>query len=629
MQLKYRPELDGLRAIACVAAILYHAEFYTDINGSNFQISSGGFFGVDIFFVISGYLIAHIILKKVHSNNFSFIEFFDRRARRILPTLFFVLGVSIFVAWFFMMPNQMKDFAGSSLSTLVYISNFWFLFEDSYLADISRLKPLLHTWSLAVEEQFYIMLPLFLFFIPTKFKNKTNIIIILIILISFIYSIIGSFKFIEANFYLLPSRLWELLAGSLIARNEIDNKIKFNNLTNSILSALGLLLILGSIIFIDDTASHPSFITILTVLGTAFILLSSSTNHIIKRILSIKALVWTGLISYSLYLWHFPILAFARIKSEPLSDFDKIEAVFLTFTLSIITYFLIEKPFRNFKFISSFVFLKLILISVVILFVTSVFIYITDGVPKRYPKTVLNLVDFTYDHKESMQENKCYIKLKNLRKKDIFKNCKVLNKKISKKNIYLWGDSNAAHLYSGLLHKYNESYNIFHKSGAACKPFFWTNDKCKKLNIFAFEEIIKLKPEKVFLSAWWLESDFDNIERIVNELRNRGVSNIYLVGASVRWSDSLPKLLLREFRYSRKIPKYLKDKNHIINFNLDKKLENLANNNSINYLSPFSVFCVKDKCLTKVSEEGDSIVTWDENHFTKKASIYLLSKFID
>ena len=314
MDLKYRAELDGLRAIACVAAILYHAEFYTTINNNSFQISSGGFFGVDVFFVISGYLIAHIILNKLSKNSFTFTDFFDRRARRILPALFFVLGVSIFVAWVFMLPNQMKDFAGSSLSTLTYVSNFWFLFEDSYLADASRLKPLLHTWSLAVEEQFYIMLPVFLFIITLKFQTKTNYIIAAIILISFLYSIIGSLKFIDANFYLLPSRLWELLAGSLIARNEINNKFKFSGFLNTLISIVGFVFILGSIIFINDTASHPSLITIFIVLGTVFILISGNKNHIIKKILSNKILVGTGLISYSLYLWHFPILAFCKNK---------------------------------------------------------------------------------------------------------------------------------------------------------------------------------------------------------------------------------------------------------------------------------------------------------------------------
>ena len=263
------------------------------------------------------------------------------------------------------------------------------------------------------------------------------------------------------------------------------------------------------------------------------------------------------------------------------------------------------------------------------LFITSLFIYKSNGIPKRYPQEVLNLVDFTYDHKESMQENQCYIRLKNLNKKNIFKNCNIANKNISKENIYLWGDSNAAHLYSGLFNKYNKNFNIIHKSGAACKPFYWIKDKCNKLNTIAFEEIVNLQPQIVFLSAWWLESDFDNIAQIIKDLRTSGIENIYLVGASVRWSDSLPKLLLREFTYTRKIPKYLKDDNHKINFILDQKLEILAKKYSVNYLSPFSIFCIKEQCLTKVSEDADSLTTWDENHFTKKASIYLFSNFID
>ena len=249
--------------------------------------------------------------------------------------------------------------------------------------------------------------------------------------------------------------------------------------------------------------------------------------------------------------------------------------------------------------------------------------------PERYAESVLKLIDFTYDHEKDMQEGRCYIKLKNLDKKNMFKNCKNLNLTTGNKKIYLWGDSTAAHLHSGIKHKYSKNYKIYHKSGATCKPLLEINNKCKNLNNIALKEIIDLNPDKVFLSAWWQISDIPQIFKIINKLKNNGINGIYLVGASVRWSDRLPKLLLKEHRYTKKIPKYLKDKNHIINYNLDKKLREFSNEQKIIYLSPFSVFCKPDACLTKVGDSADSIVTWDENHFTKKASIYLFDNFDD
>ena len=164
MNLKYRPEIDGLRAIAVISVIIYHSEFIFSFNQINYVILPGGFLGVDIFYVISGYLIAFLILKKIKAKSFTFLDFYERRARRLLPVLFFVIFISYFFGWIYMMPNQYKEFASSALSSIFFISNFWFYLTENYFSEASNLKPLLHTWSLAVEEQFYFIFPLLLWF---------------------------------------------------------------------------------------------------------------------------------------------------------------------------------------------------------------------------------------------------------------------------------------------------------------------------------------------------------------------------------------------------------------------------------------------------------------------------------
>jgi len=182
MNFKYRPEIDGLRAIAVFSVVFYHADFNFYINGISYKFFKGGFLGVDIFFVISGYLITYLILENARKNKFSFKDFYERRARRLLPTLFLVITSSLFLGWLFMMPNQLKNLSGSSLSSLLFVSNFWFLAKESYFADISSLKPLLHTWSLSVEEQFYLIFPPFLYFLYKKKINSIKLIFTFVIL---------------------------------------------------------------------------------------------------------------------------------------------------------------------------------------------------------------------------------------------------------------------------------------------------------------------------------------------------------------------------------------------------------------------------------------------------------------
>jgi len=238
MQLKYRPEIDGLRAIAVLAVVFYHAEFL--IFGHDYF--KGGFLGVDIFFVISGYLITSIILKELEANNrFSIVRFYERRARRILPALFFVLIACIPFAWMYMLPKAMKEFAGSGLSSLFFGSNIWFWKEDSYVAEASALKPLLHTWTLSLEEQFYIFFPVILM-LAWKFCRKYVLgIFIVLFLISLQASNIGSQAFVDANFYLLPTRGWELLAGSILAKLELGRERDNPDLLTQILPPIGLL----------------------------------------------------------------------------------------------------------------------------------------------------------------------------------------------------------------------------------------------------------------------------------------------------------------------------------------------------------------------------------------------------
>lgn len=634
MNFKYRPEIDGLRAIAVISVVIFHADFKIKFDNYEYNFLSGGYLGVDIFYVISGYLITHLILDSINNKTFSFLDFYERRTRRLLPALFAVIISSIVAGYFLMLPPQFEDLSNSALSSLFFLSNFYFYFSENYFADASALKPLLHTWSLSIEEQFYLLFPPFLYLFYLKSK-KFNLVLLILILISLVFSQFGSLYFKELNFYNIISRIWELAFGSLIAFYHVNNKSEQKYYTSNTLLLFSMILIFVPFFIFNKSTLHPSIFTIFTVLGTGIIIFFKNGQGVIKNFLSSKPLVGIGLISYSLYLWHYPVLAFKRVKSPTLSEFDKFEAIILSLFLSILSFFLIEKPFRNKKILKRKNFFIFISIFFLLIFIISSYISKSEGLPKRYSKEIISLVDLNYDYKKIYQAGTCHIENKITIKKNFFKNCKI-NISQNKKNLFIWGDSLAAHLYPGIKYKYEQNYNIWQRTADICKPFIYQNNKkdslkgCGLINKSILEEILKIKPESVFLSGFWNRSDFNEINKITTTLKKNNINRIYLVGPSPRWHDPLPKILVKKYRLSRKIPEYLPDKNHKDNYFLDDEFSTFAKKNGLIYVSPMKILCKKNyTCLTKIDNQADSIVNWDENHFTEKASIFIFSKFID
>ena len=343
----YRREIDGLRAVAVLPVLFFHA---------GFSIFAGGFIGVDIFFVISGYLITSILLKEMRVKNFSLLNFYERRARRILPPLFLVMLCCIPAAFFLMVPNQFIDFSESLAATSLFSSNFLFWSESGYFAGPSDLKPLLHTWSLAVEEQYYLLFPLFLMITwPLGFK-KTVTILIFLALCSLGFAHYTSSIAPGFNFYLLPSRGWELLIGAFAAYFLINKPVNYkisSKFLNEAMGIFGLLLIIISIILFDESTPFPSLWSLIPTLGTVFIILFASPRTLVGKLLGAKLLVSLGLISYGAYLWHQPIFAFARIyKDELLTTSHYIAFIVISFFLAFISWKYVENYFRNKSFVS-------------------------------------------------------------------------------------------------------------------------------------------------------------------------------------------------------------------------------------------------------------------------------------
>ena len=650
MKLTYRPEIDGLRAIAVSVVILYHAQ----ITFLDHQLFKGGFIGVDIFFVISGYLITSIILKElIATGSFSFKYFYERRVRRIMPVLLVVILTSLPFAWIYLLPGNFIDFSKSILYSLGFSSNFYFNFSGQvYGAENGLLKPFLHTWSLSVEEQFYIIFPVVLL-ITFKYFRKY---LIYILVIGFITSLgladWGSKNHPSFNFYVLPTRGWELLAGSILAYFKITRHYSGRyQILNLMLPSVGLTLIGHSVLFFNDKMFHPSFYTLSPIIGVCLIIYFSYKGELVTKILSTKLFVGTGLISYSLYLWHYPIFAFGRIKNVDPSLQDKFEWTFLALLLSIISYFLIEKTFRNkkikFKLISS-------LLICLILIITVTLSYLINEKSKNVLKSGADGITFSENQLVGKNKNKFII----------------------------FGDSHALHIMSFLKdivlsEEENVSfYNVTHPTCISLpnitsyyNPYnkkFHLRKSC--INLYKnINQIIKSEKEELivfFYNTWFkriikndsLEYNEDlnfnenssNNEKIIriildNIIELKNMNNIskkwVIVGKNPGSYNYKYKGFLRCYNSKRSHPKQprhevyecekkglIEDGSHYLKNKLFKNIVNSKYSDDLIYIDSYELYCDKINCYNFTKE--NRLIYKDHSHFTYEGSKKIVNKIL-
>ena len=378
MNFQYRPEIDSLRALAVIPVILFHA---------GLKSFEGGYIGVDIFFVISGYLITSLILSEKSHGTFSIIKFYERRIRRLLPALFLVILITIPFSFYLLTPSALKDFGQSIIAVTSFSSNILFWRESGYFATASELKPLLHTWSLSIEAQFYILFAIFCLFI-FRLKDKWILLTSFILLcLSFILANWGAINKPIANFYLFPTRLWEFMIGFFVAYYMMNFQPTRSHIKNELLSITGLLMIISSIIVYDNNTPFPSLYTVMPTIGAALLILFTQPNTYLYKLFNSRILIWIGLISYSAYLWHYPILALAKNTiSEELSEYHIFIILICTLILSHLSWILVEKPFRSKELFSSSQVYKIIVSAAAILILIGSYLNITHGGLNLYTK---------------------------------------------------------------------------------------------------------------------------------------------------------------------------------------------------------------------------------------------------
>lgn len=344
----YRPDIDGLRAIAIIPVILFHAR----VPGFG-----GGFLGVDVFFVISGYLITSLIGREIFDRSFTYLSFWERRARRLLPPMFLVVAVSSAVAYLILLPEELKAFGQSVVSISLFSSNVYFWLKAGYFDAPAQTVPLLHTWSLAVEEQFYLLFPAVLIGIAA-WKPRSRVFVVTGIgLASFAISVWWIHSSPSAAYYLLPSRAWELMLGATLA---LMRESRANLLPPRAIDALlvvGMTLVVIPVFLYTEATPFPGFAALVPCLGTALIIWVGDGKNHVGRLLDNRAMVFVGQLSYSLYLWHWPILVFfAMVSEQPLQSLSTIQvsaALAATMALSWMSFALVENPIRRRKVLKS------------------------------------------------------------------------------------------------------------------------------------------------------------------------------------------------------------------------------------------------------------------------------------
>ena len=634
IKLNYRPEIDSLRAIAVLGVIIYHAKLYI----FGYQFFTGGYLGVDIFFVISGYLIFSLIYKELKiSNQLDFKNFYERRARRILPALIFVIIISLIFAWKLILPTSFIDYAKSIIYSLVFTSNFYFFFSGQvYGAESGLLKPLLHTWSLSVEEQFYIIFPLItlLFF---KYLNKYIFYLFFSIsILSFVLSQYLSIYNPSLNFYLLTSRIWEILCGAMLVFLEDKKNKNFSNLVSNFFVFIGLVLIVLSFLLIESN-NGPSLISIFTIIGTMIIIYFSKPKTLMSFILSNKILVGIGLISYSLYLWHYPIFSFYRIYFLNKSIYYNFIILLLIFFISFLTYYFIEKPFRDKKKISLKKITRVLVFIFSLLLIFSLMVIKNNGYVERFPK----LDKFSLDNLFYINEKR----LKNFEVGDpIFTNS-------DKNKILIIGNSLAQDLFDSLyLNKElfpNYEFSIIYDQIHCFKEIFKSKNLCDKK--ISYQALANLnKADTILINTHYYPQDIENLNSVIKNFKQKNKKVIitfqhptfyHIFGKSLldefflknnRLPNEKELILLEKKQFE--LMNVFNDKSDYDNKNYYKKnqkLKKIAIENKIKILNQTDYLCTLDnkKCLIMTDDQDKIFLRQD--HITLSGAKFLGKKIYE
>lgn len=625
MKLGYRSEIDGLRALAVIPVILFHA---------GFGVFSGGYVGVDVFFVISGYLITSILLGDLEKSSFSILDFYERRARRILPALFFMMAATSVAAWILLVPIGLENFSKGIISVALFVSNILFWRSSGYFDPSAELNPLLHTWSLSVEEQFYIFFPPLLWLIWAYFRRYLVPILMVGVICSLLIAQWASSHEPTANFFLLPTRAWELGIGALCALS-LKNRASMESKASGPLAFTGITLILASIFLFDEGTPIPGLYGLVPTVGAAMIILFASPQNLVGRALSFRWLVSIGLVSYSAYLWHHPLFAFARLFGDVhLPAGTGTGLIALTFILAWLSWRYIERPFRSSRGFSRAQIFGFSAAGMTALIGIGIVGLLTSGGAFRYSAPDQKFLAQA-DYRISMQDfsfRKCFIDF-DQDAHDLHRNG-CFPKGDGRPRLVIFGDSEAAHLSFGADRIFIPAgYQIVQWTATSCRPIIFSGatDRCKRFVRSFDEQVLPQLSERdrIIIAGNWGSTEDDIGEVKFRSQLAAGLLRLAGSPARVVVFGNAPDFEIQPiptiFRQTDRNAGQQFYAERIAYPKADAIVEAEVKRRGFAVFDPAPLFCA-EKCLIY---DGRNPVFVDSNHFSKTGSMMAMRALLE
>jgi len=628
----YRPDIDGLRAFAILSVLGFHA-FPAWV--------PGGFIGVDVFFVISGFLISGILLSDLRSGQFSLTHFYARRIRRIFPALIAVLIASLGFGYLILWPEEYKRLAKHAAGGAGFIVNVMLQQEAGYFDQQAETKPLLHLWSLGVEEQFYIFWPLMLW-VGWKIKRHTGLAISVVLALSFAINLELACHDKVMDFYSLLSRFWELLAGGALAWGTQNNIWRQpSRVLSETLSLIGLVMILSADFALDKNMSFPSWAALLPVCGAASLIAAGGDTFIGRKIMAHPCAVGIGLISYPLYLWHWPLLSYAQIINgdEP-SRSVRMAMIALAILAATLTYKFIEVPIRKRKRDQRTIVILVVMMA--LLGSLSAALFFTNAPIGRFADQeetarLLDNAKLFKNWEDNVRQDICH--LQDPSKTEQAPLCIEKTRPL----LVLWGDSHAATLYPGLKDlQATHPFGLVQLTQSGCPPILDIpkavfRPNCNEVNRRILRQVSELKPDVILLAAAWKHQDYPmEASEILSGLTTTLASiknvapkaKIIVIGPAPRWTSTLPSIYRRSLTFTSAPPpvrlsKFLDPDLFVLDQSIEMKMSEMK----ITYLAPRPILCDAGGCLTRLGKGYDTLTYMDEGHLSKAGSEFVVKAF--
>ncbi|MEP6565834.1 MAG: acyltransferase family protein [Mesorhizobium sp.] len=616
--MNYRRDIDGLRAVAVLPVVLFH-----------FGITAipGGFTGVDIFFVISGYLITGSLLDDIERGQFSIARFYWRRARRILPALFFVVLLTCVAAWFILLPSDLRDFSLSVIATSTFWSNIYFWKTTNYFSIDAALRPLLHTWSLSVEEQYYIFAPILMFVIYRYLGKRWLTVLVPILIASFVLSVLATSVAPTAGFYLLPTRMWELMLGAVLMLKKPP--VLGSRWLMELIGLAGFGLIAFAFLGISESDPFPGYNALFPCVGTALLIYAGQVvpdqtrqATYATRILEFSPLVWIGLISYSLYLVHWPINSFAHYLSlQAMAPSTTIVLLVASFALATFSWKYVEQPFRKkHSFTAQLPIFAFSGAAIAMLCAFGLAGAMGNGFAQRFPDFAQQRISVG-DWRNGVCFNEGASRIENWNLADCTRTHGFAT------NVLLWGDSFAAHYVSGLDANIDKiQANVVEYTYAGCPPdltyFSYARPNCTRFNERVLKLIHDAGIQSVILSGRWTDYEvrgFDGLQQTIDSLRGLGVT-VYVIGQSPEFIADVQKIA------------FFAKRAHVENTSWPMAMDPDINERVLpftkgaTFIDPLTSLCDAKGCSYADADTGQFLY-FDYGHFSTAGATLAISKY--